>query len=86
MSREIEIQGTLKPLAACTLEDVETLSGGVAPGAVVTGYGGAPQATYARLAQEMRDLGASKVNGLGDAAVRRWESELGLLDSADGDG
>jgi hypothetical protein len=83
MSREIEIQGTLKPLAACTLEDVENLSGGVTPGVVVTGYGGAPQGTYARLAQEMRDLGASKVNRLGDAAVRRWESELGLLDPDD---
>jgi hypothetical protein len=86
MSREIEIHGKSKSLAACTLEDVETLSAGAVPGTVLTGYGAAPQGQYARLAQEMRDFGVSTVTELGDAAVRRWEAELGLLDPADAEG
>ena len=80
MPREIEIDGTSKPLADCTREDIDALSTGGGAGTVVTGYGGAAYGAYARLAQELRDMDANTVADLGDEAVRRWEAELGLAD------
>jgi len=78
MARNVDIAGVSKPLAECTIADVEVMANGERPAAPGLGREPTPERMWATLVQEMRRVGAETVGDLGDTVVARWETGLGL--------
>jgi hypothetical protein len=78
IARKANIAGVLKALAECTVTDAEVVANGELPSAPGLGRQPTAERMWASLAHEMRRAGAGTVGDLGDLAVGRWESALGL--------
>jgi hypothetical protein len=77
MGREVRTGTESKPLGDCTLIEIETLADGAAPASPARNNV-SDKATYASLAEAMRQEGAQSVADLGEDAVGRWEASLNL--------
>lgn len=78
MARMVPLKSGEKALRDCSLTEIEAMAGDAKPASPIRGNVDDPKASYAKLAETMRQEAATTVGDIGEDAIRRWEQMLGL--------